>query len=109
MSFIQQRKNENLPIKTIVLLFISTLIAILSIYGCKPIEILNATITRKGYSVYYDIAYGVNPRQKLDVYVPDKLSHPPTTIVYFYGGSWQSGDKDMYRFIGQTHLKLLAY
>ncbi len=74
----------------------------LGLCACKPVDILNATITHKGYSVYYNIAYGINPQQKMDIYVPDRLVSPHTTLIYFYGGSWQFGDKSMYRFLGQA-------
>lgn len=77
-------------------------ITLFGICSCKPVDILNLTISRKGYSVFYNIAYSTHPRQKLDIYVPDKLNSPSSTIVYFYGGSWQFGDKDMYRFLGQA-------
>ena len=82
--------------------FIIILMTLFGLYHCKLVDVFNATITHKGYFVYYDIAYGGNPRQKLDIYVPDKLASPPTTLVYFYGGSWQFGDKSMYRFLGQA-------
>ncbi|MBA2648150.1 MAG: alpha/beta hydrolase [Legionella sp.] len=77
-------------------------ISLFGLCGFKPVDIINATITRKGYSVYYDLDYGMKPRQKLDVYVPEKLSSNPTTLIFFYGGSWQFGDKNMYRFLGQA-------
>lgn len=78
------------------------LIVALGLFACSPATILNATISRKGYSVFYNIAYGPSPREKLDIYVPDELSSPYTTLIYFYGGSWQSGDKSSYRFVGQA-------
>lgn len=81
---------------------LSALVGILSLVGCKPVDLLNATVSRKGYTVHYDLAYGEDPRQKVDIYVPDTLSTPHTTLIYFYGGSWQFGDKNMYRFVGQA-------
>ncbi|MBA3537154.1 MAG: alpha/beta hydrolase [Tatlockia sp.] len=92
----------NSRIKKILHVIFYALIAILGICSCKPLEILNTITPGKGYSVYYDIAYGAHPRQTLDIYVPEKLITPHTTIVYFYGGSWQFGDKNMYRFLGQA-------
>ena len=62
----------------------------------------NALTPRWGYDRHADIAYGDDPRQTLDVYVPaDKAAHAPV-VVFFYGGSWQSGDKNGYRFVGQA-------
>jgi acetyl esterase/lipase len=48
-----------------------------------------------------NLAYGDGPRRTLDVYVPDKLNGPAPIVVFFYGGSWQSGAKDDYRFAAQ--------
>jgi acetyl esterase/lipase len=48
-----------------------------------------------------DIAYGDNPRQQLDLYVPVDAHRAPV-IVFYYGGSWQNGSKDDYRFLGQA-------
>ena len=62
----------------------------------------NALTPRWGYDRHADIAYGDDPRQTLDIYVPsDKAAHAPV-VVFFYGGSWQSGDKNGYRFVGQA-------
>ena len=77
----------------------STLLALTS---CSGVDVLNATIPTSGYTLHKDIAYGQNARQKLDIYVPDGLSAPAPVIVFFYGGSWQSGSKDDYRFVGQA-------
>jgi acetyl esterase/lipase len=42
------------------------------------------------------------PRQTLDVYVPAASSVKAPVLIFFYGGSWQTGSKDMYRFVGQA-------
>lgn len=65
-------------------------------------SLLNATIPRGGYQIHSDIAYGPLPRQKLDVYVPDGLIKPAPIVVFFYGGNWQSGSKELYLAFGQA-------
>ncbi|KAG9121039.1 Kynurenine formamidase [Ceratobasidium sp. 392] len=41
-----------------------------------------------------DIAYGVRPAQKLDVYLPPAgVAIGPATIVFVHGGAWRSEDK----------------
>lgn len=47
-----------------------------------------------------DIAYGVQPQQKLDVYLPDaaKDGVQRPVVVFIHGGRWSSGSKDIYRF-----------
>ncbi|WP_353248077.1 alpha/beta hydrolase [Salinisphaera sp. T31B1] len=55
-----------------------------------------------GYDRHADIAYGPLDRQRLDVYVPhDKVADAPV-VVFFYGGSWQTGSRQGYRFVGQA-------
>lgn len=77
----------------------------LALAGCSGPDVLNALTPSSGYRLVKDIAYGDGPRRKLDLYVPDGpevADGPLPTVVYFYGGSWQTGTKDDYRFIGQA-------
>lgn len=69
--------------------------------GCTP-ALLNLFVPSTGYTIQRDIAFGAAARQKLDIYVPDGLTKPAPVIIFLYGGSWQSGDKNSYRWIGQT-------
>ncbi len=75
--------------------------ALVMLAACSKTDLLNATITRDGYVVERDVAYGSNSRQTLDIYVPEGVKNAPV-IVFFYGGSWQFGSKDDYRFLGQA-------
>jgi acetyl esterase/lipase len=70
--------------------------------ACSPVSILNATISRSGYRIERDLSYGADPRQKLDLYVPDGLKSPAPVLLFFYGGTWQSGTKDYYLALGQA-------
>lgn len=45
--------------------------------------------------------YGDAPRQMLDVYRPRHATRAPV-VVFFYGGSWQSGERDLYAFLGNA-------
>ena len=56
-----------------------------------------------------DIAYGTDPQQQLDVYLPDgEAVSPRPLVVFFYGGRWETGDKAEYRFVGAA-LAALGY
>jgi acetyl esterase/lipase len=46
-----------------------------------------------------EIAYADGPRRTLDVYQPANAKNAPV-IVFFYGGSWSSGTKSDYGFVG---------
>ena len=81
---------------------LSLLSGLLTLASCSGADLLNAIVPHSGYTLHKDIAYGDNPRQKLDIYVPDGLDAPAPVIVFFYGGSWQNGDKKDYRFVGQA-------
>ncbi len=83
---------------------IISILAVLLAYStaaCAPVNVLNATITRDGYTLHRNIPYGENPRQMLDIYTPEHAQSAPV-ILFFYGGSWQFGSKDDYRFLGQA-------
>jgi acetyl esterase/lipase len=70
--------------------------------GCSPATLLNATVSRQGFARETDIAYGTDPRQKLDLYRPDKPRADGKTVIFFYGGSWESGSKADYLFVAQA-------
>jgi acetyl esterase/lipase len=73
----------------------------LTLSACSPAGLLNATISRGGVTITHDVAYGPLPREKLDIYRPD-VAGPTPVIVFFYGGSWNSGSKAMYPFVAAT-------
>jgi acetyl esterase/lipase len=54
------------------------------------------------YHVVRNLAYGSDPRQKLDLYLPDKLPGPAPMLLFFYGGSWTGGSKARYFAFGQA-------
>ena len=71
--------------------------------GCSALQLLDALTADGGYKRQADIAYGALPRQRLDVYWPLTPAVPGRPVlVFFYGGSWNSGERGDYRFIGQS-------
>ncbi len=49
------------------------------------------------------ISFGASPRQKLDIWAPSAPSKKPRdVVVFFYGGSWNSGDRELYGFVGRA-------
>ncbi|MBU6235721.1 MAG: alpha/beta hydrolase [Alphaproteobacteria bacterium] len=49
-----------------------------------------------------DIFYGSAPLQKLDIYTPKTDGPPRDVIVFLYGGRWETGNREDYRFVGET-------
>jgi acetyl esterase/lipase len=70
--------------------------------GCSPAALLNSTVSSRGYTRQSDIAYGPLPRQKLDLYTPEKPRADGKSVIFFYGGSWDSGSKGDYLFVAQA-------
>ncbi|MDB5736193.1 MAG: alpha/beta hydrolase [Alphaproteobacteria bacterium] len=85
------------PIKALLL---AGLFAFLS--ACSPVPVLNLLVPRGGYDVQQGFAYGPDPRQKLDVYVPQGLKGPAPVLLFIYGGAWSSGRRDAYLALGQA-------
>ncbi len=65
------------------------------------LPLVGRTVPRDGVTVHRDLAYGERPRNRLDLYVPDGLTKPAPVLLFFYGGSWQSGSKDIYDAFGR--------
>ncbi len=55
-----------------------------------------------GVAVRRGLAFEAGPRGKLDVYLPSRPAAGAPVAIFIYGGSWQSGDKGFYRFVGAT-------
>jgi acetyl esterase/lipase len=84
---------------------VSALALGLAASACSPLLMFNAVVPKDmGVRVAArDAAYGHDPRQRLDVYVPAAASPAPRpVIVFFYGGSWSSGVKNGYGFVGRA-------
>lgn len=79
---------------------------LLAVAGSSALSVgaplFDLSIPKSGYTVRRDLVYGDDPRARLDLYVPDGLTTPAPVILFFYGGSWQSGSKDIYRAFGQA-------
>jgi acetyl esterase/lipase len=71
--------------------------------ACSPAGLLNAITPTDSYTKTRAIAYGNDPRQQLDIYTPTARKPGPTPVVlFFYGGSWNSGERKNYRFVGEA-------
>jgi acetyl esterase/lipase len=73
----------------------------LHLAACSGLELLNALEPRSFARVERGIAYGPDPRQRLDLYVPPRAASAPV-VVFFYGGGWRDGDRGGYAFVGRT-------
>ncbi|NHW99859.1 alpha/beta hydrolase [Pseudomonas koreensis] len=75
---------------------------LLVLTGCSPVKVLNALTPDDTFHSTTGIAYGDDPRQQLDVYVPRQPLEDAPVVVFFYGGSWNSGARGDYAFVGEA-------
>jgi acetyl esterase/lipase len=68
----------------------------------SPFTAINLLVPRTGYRIHRGLAFGADPRQKLDVYVPSGLKAPAAVVLFFYGGGWQGGNRANYLAFGQA-------
>ncbi|MHC8316365.1 alpha/beta hydrolase [Pseudomonas sp. LB3P31] len=73
-----------------------------AVTACSPLKMLNALTPDDSFDKTEGIAYGSDPRQKLDVYVPRHPMENAPVVVFFYGGSWNSGSRSDYSFVGEA-------
>ena len=69
--------------------------------ACSPAAVLGALQPKAPGGETLDAAYAPGPRHGIDIYAPGESSARPPVVVFFYGGSWQSGSRDSYRFVGR--------
>ncbi len=72
--------------------------------ACSGVGTLNALTPRSAAAVETSVAYGTLPRQRLDVYRPSVAAPAGgwPVVVFFYGGTWNSGERGDYLFLGQA-------
>jgi acetyl esterase/lipase len=72
--------------------------------GCRSTEfaLANAPTQFSHIDRHVGLAYGADPRQQLDVYVPRGTGQNRPVVIFWYGGSWVGGNKAEYRFVGST-------
>ncbi|WAC59548.1 alpha/beta hydrolase [Brevundimonas sp. SL130] len=71
--------------------------------ACSPLGLLNSLGPRDAGArrVARDLAYGDDARQRMDLYAPTARGSYPT-VVFFYGGGWDSGSRDLYGWAAQA-------
>ena len=77
-----------------------------ALFGCSPAGLLNGVSRLAGDSARLaasGIAFGDDPRLKLDVWTPLRRAvEARPVVVFFYGGGWVSGDRADYGFVGRA-------
>lgn len=73
--------------------------------ACSPLALFNTAVPKDpvGGRVAAGIPYGEGPRQRLDVYpAVGGREGPKPVVVFIYGGSWDSGRRQDYAWVGRA-------
>jgi acetyl esterase/lipase len=72
--------------------------AVFGLSGCSSLDMVNAfTPSPNGLPV--TLSYGSSERQRVDVY---QAGRRKPLVIFFYGGSWNSGSRTDYRFVARA-------
>ncbi|MEJ8836074.1 alpha/beta hydrolase [Ramlibacter sp. AN1133] len=74
----------------------------LALAGCSATGALDALVPHGTYRVEEGLAYGAQPRQRLDAYLPLQAQPGMPLVLFFYGGAWTRGSRSDYRFVGEA-------
>ena len=83
------------------------LLALVAVAGCTDIQLRAANLIETVAVPRTEVAYGDGPRQRMDVYraldsAGAPLLTPAPVVIFVHGGSWQSGSKDDYAWVGKA-------
>ena len=91
----------------VLLTLFAIVVAVVVVVACSPIRALNALVPTDSHELG-TVAYGSSARQQLDVYTPRSTpervrpANGWPLVVFFYGGSWNQGEREQYRFVGEA-------
>lgn len=87
--------------------FVFLAAAIIFCSGCTELGagVANIPAYLNGQPVAENLSYGPHDLNRLDVYAPENARQAPV-IVFFHGGRWQQGSKNIYKFVGQRFVSL---
>jgi acetyl esterase/lipase len=91
--------------KALLIWIVLPLLAIAALAACAPLRTLNVLASAgNGHAPSEAVAYGPLDRQRLDVYTPTTPAPAGgwPVVVFFYGGSWNTGERAEYKFVGSA-------
>ena len=67
--------------------------------GCSATALVNVLSPSGHYSQEAGLAYGEEPRQRLDVYRPLDATADAPVVVFFYGNGWRAAERADFEFV----------
>jgi acetyl esterase/lipase len=96
-------------VKTLMTIIVSLFIMIIAIgfaSGWSGLGLMNLVdsllSSGRAERVESGAPFGQDPRQKLDVWIPKSGAKEAPVVVFFYGGSWNSGNRENYAFAARA-------
>ena len=89
----------NMSLKLSLLSFVTGLLP-----ACSGQKLLNTLTPGTGYARASNLVFDQATGLKADVYTPTGAVNAPV-VVFFYGGRWSEGSKDLYEFVGAALAK----
>ena len=90
--------------KHLLIWVVLPLSALALLVACAPTATLNALVAGDTHTRSVGVSYGTLARQQLDIYRPTRAAPPAgwPMVVFFYGGSWNSGERASYKFVAEA-------
>jgi acetyl esterase/lipase len=88
-------------VRNVVLSIVVTLTTALLMAACSGQHVLNSITTTSTYTLASNVPYEDVGDQLLDVYTPKDTRNAPV-VVFFYGGRWENGTKEDFKFVGEA-------
>ena len=76
-------------------------VTLLDLTACSGAKVLEALAPSESVVVSREVVFDAEHDLALDVYRPTDAQDAPL-VVFFWGGSWQTGDRSTYAFLGRT-------
>lgn len=83
--------------------WIATGTLIVTLGGCKDVffAAVNSAESPRNIAIHRNLEFDSQNRLDLDVYAPASAADAPV-VVFIYGGSWESGKRRWYGYVGKT-------
>ena len=81
------------------------LTAITTLVACAPVTVLNGITPSSTFDRTKDISFGEGERDTLDIYRSETPKAGSPVLMFVHGGSWDSGSKDIYKFLAEGFTK----
>ena len=81
------------------------LTALTTLVACAPVTVLNGITPSSTFDRTKDISFGDGSRDTLDIYRTETPKAGAPVLMFVHGGSWDSGSKDIYKFLAEGFTK----